>query len=147
MHDFVITGAGIAGLAVAELLQRSGRSVLLLEAEEQLCCKASADQQGWFHTGALYAALPSSRYFRQLVGNLADLLNYYSTFANMNLASGRTLLAKSREGWFRNATCYYFYLAQRDSSIKGWQKPIWRLLCYRQRPFAIPETKSWTSGR
>ncbi len=131
MHDFIVVGAGIAGLATAELLQRSGRSVLLLEAEDKICAHSTAQQQGWFHTGALYAALPSSRYFRQLVGNLDDLFNYYSDFPNMNLRSGRTLLTRNNTGWFKNANNYYFYASPSSPEIQGWQKPLWYLATLR----------------
>ena len=131
MYDFVVVGAGVAGVAVAELLQRSGRSVLLLEAEDRVCRHSSGQQQGWFHTGALYAALPSSRYFRQLVGNLDDLFNYYGAFPGMNLTSGRYLLTRRRDGWFRNYTCYYFYVKPSERAIKKWQAPLWRLATLR----------------
>jgi glycine/D-amino acid oxidase-like deaminating enzyme len=131
MYDFIVVGAGIAGLAIAELLQRSGRAVLLLEAESKICAQASAQQQGWFHTGALYAAMPSSRFFRQLVGNLDDLLNYYGCFPDMNLMSGRYLLTRRQQGWFRNSTNYYFYASPRDPSLRGWQKLVWRLAILR----------------
>ncbi len=131
MYDFAVIGGGIAGLAIAELLQRSGRSVLLAEAEDMVCAQSSSQQQGWFHTGALYAALPSGRYFRQLVGNLDDLLNYYSGFPNMNLSAGRHLVTRTKAGWFQNATNFYLYASPRDPSVAWWQKPLWRLAILR----------------
>jgi glycine/D-amino acid oxidase-like deaminating enzyme len=131
MYDFIVVGAGIAGLACAELLQRSGRHVLLLEAQDRICAGASAQQQGWFHTGALYAALPTRSYFRQLIGNLDDLFNYYRCFPGMNLASGRYLLTRDTKGWFRNGTNYYFYVSPRDRSVPRWEDPMWRLAILR----------------
>ncbi len=131
MYDFAVVGGGIAGLAIAELLQRSGRSVVLLEAEDKVCAQSSGQQQGWFHTGALYAALPSGRSFRHLVGNLDDLLNYYSCFPNMNLSAGRQLLTRTKGGWFRNSSNYYMYASPRDPSIRWWQNPLWRLAILR----------------
>ena len=131
MYDFAVVGGGVAGLAIAELLQRSGRSVLLLESEDSICAQSSAQQQGWFHTGALYAALPSGRSFRHLVGNLDDLLNYYSCFPNMNLSTGRHLLTRTTAGWFQNATNYYLYASPADPSVTWLQKPLWRLAILR----------------
>jgi hypothetical protein len=115
--DFVVVGAGIAGLAVAELLQRSGASVVLLDRESRVCACASAEQQGWFHTGALYSALPTNFSVRTMVGNLDDLIDYYSSFANMNLRVTKHVSAASREGWFDNRTNFY--------AFEGWSKVGW----------------------
>ncbi|MFO1035242.1 MAG: FAD-dependent oxidoreductase [Geminicoccaceae bacterium] len=133
MYDFIVVGGGIAGLASAELLQRSGRSVLLVEAGPQLCLGASAQAQGWFHTGALYAALPSARFFRQLAGNLDDLLNYYAGFPGMNLRSGRQLVTRGDLGWFANRTNYYAYVAPSDPGVSAWMNLPWRLATLQAR--------------
>ena len=132
-YDYIVVGGGIAGLTIAELLQRSGRSVLLLEARSQLCSDASAQQHGWFHTGALYAALPSSQFFRILVGNLDDLINYYSAFPRMNLRSGRYLITSHAAGWFENTTNYYCYTHPADPAIAWWFKPLWALAALRAK--------------
>jgi glycine/D-amino acid oxidase-like deaminating enzyme len=131
MYDFVVVGAGIAGLACAELLQRSGSHVLLVEGGDRVCQAASAQQQGWFHTGALYAALPTSAYFRGLIGNLDDLFNFYSCFPAMNLASGRYLLTRDTQGWFGNRTNYYFYVSPGDAAVPVRQKPLWPVAILR----------------
>jgi choline dehydrogenase-like flavoprotein len=99
--DFAVVGGGIAGLAISELLQRSGASVVLLEKNKTLCSEASAEQQGWFHTGALYTALPDQFFFRAMVGNLDDLIDYYRGFPNMNLRIDKHVSSASCEGGFR----------------------------------------------
>jgi len=81
-YDFIVVGGGIAGLSVAELLARSGRTVALLEKGPVLCGEASSCHHSWFHVGALYAALPNNSFFRTLVGNIDDLLEFYTCFEN-----------------------------------------------------------------
>lgn len=131
--DFAVVGGGIAGLATAELLQRSGRSVVLIEREAQLCGGATAAAQGWFHTGALYAALPRGTFFRQLAGNLDDLLNYYACFPGMNLRSGRHLVTRGQDGWFANRTNYYGYIAATHPALTRWQRAWWGLATLHAR--------------
>ena len=129
--DFAIVGGGIAGLAIAEMLQRSGASVLLLEKNKTLCAEASAEQQGWFHTGALYTALPSNFFCRTMVGNLDDLVDYYSDFSNMNLRVEKHIYATKREGWFSNRTNFYAYSNRKEVSWR-WKLP-WAVALYRAK--------------
>ena len=135
MYDFIVVGAGIAGLATAELLQRSGRSVLLIESAPKICSRASAQQQGWFHTGALYAALPRGTAFRKLVVNVDNLLKYYSSFPDMNLAFDGQLVTAKEDGWFTDDATYYLYVHPSDPSLSVFQRPFWRLaiLCAQAR--------------
>src|SRR5689334_3994809 len=129
--DFAVVGGGIAGLAIAELLQRSGVSVGLFEKNHALCGEASAEQQGWFHTGALYAALPENFFCRTMVGNLDDLIDYYSGFPNMNLRIDKHISSTSQQGWFSNRTNFYAY-----TSLRGvqwhWKLP-WAIALYRAK--------------
>lgn len=127
--DFLVIGAGIAGLAISELLQRSGVSVCLVEANDKICAETTSQQHGWFHTGALYAALPSPRFFRQLIGNIDDLLNYYAGFPGMNLRSGRHLVTTEADGWFSTRLVSYFYANASDTRIPLIEKPLWYLAC------------------
>ena len=129
--DFTVVGGGIAGLAIAEMLQRSGASVLLLEKNKTLCAEASAEQQGWFHTGALYTALPNNFFCRTMVGNLDDLMDYYSDFSNMNLRVEKHIYATKREGWFSNRTNFYAYSNRKGVSWK-WKLP-WAVALYRAK--------------
>lgn len=131
MKDFLVVGGGIAGLAAAELLQRSGASVVLLEKNDRLCGESSAEQQGWFHTGALYAGLPIDSYFRAMVGNIDDLVDYYRGFPNMNLRVEKHIFATQRHGWFNNRNNFYVYVAASGVSW-GWKLP-WSVALYRAR--------------
>jgi glycine/D-amino acid oxidase-like deaminating enzyme len=130
-YDFAVIGGGIAGLAIAELLQRSGASVVLVERNETLCGGASSEQQGWFHTGALYSALPDQFFCRTLAGNLDDLVDYYSEFPNMNLHIGTHISTKGIRGWFSNHTLFYAYAGLRRVGWK-WKAP-WALALSRAR--------------
>ena len=129
--DFAVVGGGIAGLAIAELLQRSGVSVALFEKNPTLCGEASAEQQGWFHTGALYAALPENFFCRTMVGNLDDLVDYYSGFPNMNLRIDKHISSVSQHGWFSNRTNFYAYTALRGVQWH-WKIP-WAVALYRAK--------------
>ena len=131
MRDFAVVGAGIAGLAIAELLQRSGASVVLIEKNKTVCSEASAEQQGWFHTGALYSALPDQFSFRAMVGNLDDLIDYYRAFPNMNLRVDKHVSSASSEGWFSNRTNFYAYTSSKRVSWK-WKIP-WMLALHRAK--------------
>lgn len=129
--DFLVLGGGIAGLAIAELLQRSGASVVLLEKNETLCSEASSEQQGWFHTGALYAPLRRNIFCRNLLGNLDDLIDYYSAFPNMNLRVDKQIHTANREGWFSNRTNFYMY-AHRQAVDWQWKLP-WSIALHRAK--------------
>lgn len=131
MRDFAVVGGGIAGLAIAEMLQRSGASVALLEKNKTLCSEASAEQQGWFHTGALYTALPNNFFCRTMVGNLDDLVDYYSGFPSMNLRVDKHIYTTDRDGWFSNRTNFYVYTSTDGVSWK-WKLP-WAVALYRAK--------------
>lgn len=131
MWDFAVVGGGIAGLAIAEMLQRSGASVLLLEKNRTLCAEASAEQQGWFHTGALYTALPNNFFCRTMVGNLDDLVDYYSGFPSMNLRVDKHIFTTDRAGWLSNRTSFYVYANSKGVGWK-WRLP-WALALYRAK--------------
>lgn len=131
IKDFAVVGGGIAGLAIAEMLQRAGASVVLLEKNRTLCSGASAEQQGWFHTGALYTALPNNFFCRTMVGNLDDLMDYYSGFPNMNLRVDKHISTMTQEGWFANRTNFYVYTSTEGVSW-AWKLP-WSIALRRAK--------------
>lgn len=89
-YDAVVVGAGIAGLATAEIAARSGLKVVLLEKNHAVCAEASGGHHGWFHFGSLYSIFPNNQFMRTLVGGIDDLLEYYSCFPRMNIRVGET---------------------------------------------------------
>src|SRR6266478_428407 len=70
----VIVGGGISGLASAVRLAQAGLAVTLLEAS-QLGGAASTRNQGWLHSGGLYA-LDSPDYARMCYASLGDTLKF-----------------------------------------------------------------------
>lgn len=70
----VIVGGGIAGLASAVRLAQAGLAVTLLEAS-QLGGAASTRNQGWLHSGGIYA-LDSPDYARMCFASLGDTLKF-----------------------------------------------------------------------
>ena len=130
--DFAIVGGGIAGLAIAEMLQRSGASVILLEKNKTLCAEASAEQQGWFHTGALYTALPSNFFCRTMVGNLDDLVDYYSDFSNMNLRVEKRRRRCSTAGHWKSLCQIVSSNSPQSAQALGMACP-WRSQAYASR--------------
>ncbi len=127
MYDFIVVGGGIAGVCVSEILQRSGRAVLLLEAREIVCAEDSARQVGWFHTGALYAALPDKSFLMTLVRNLDFLQQYYAGFENMNLTPGRNEAVVSHTGWFSCNRVLHIYTPPASREVDVWRKALWWL--------------------
>jgi glycine/D-amino acid oxidase-like deaminating enzyme len=126
-YDYVIVGGGIAGLAIAEIFARSGRSVVLIERNAQLCQETSATQHGWFHFGSLYSIFPQNQFLRTMVGGVEDLLEYYSGFPGMNIQvskEGRLAFPQYEGAWLRDEAIEYIVCARNDpdfdmSSFEG----------------------------
>lgn len=116
-YDIAVVGGGIAGLAVAEVFARSGRKVVLIERNAQLCQEASASQHGWFHFGSLYSIFPQNQFLRTMVGGVEDLLRYYINFPGMNIsvaADGRLAFRQTAGAWFRDEPIEYIVCARND---------------------------------
>lgn len=114
-YDCAVVGGGIAGLAVAEIFARCGRSVVLIERNEKLCQEASAEQHGWFHFGSLYSIFPQNQFLRTMIGGVEDLLDYYADFQGMNIAitsEGRLAFPQGAGCWFRNEPIEYIVCAR-----------------------------------
>lgn len=112
MKDFewIIIGGGIAGIAVAEILARDNKSVLLLEKNDHLASETSKEFHEWFHSGTLHTLVPDRLLtLRYLLGATDDLLEYYKSFKSMNLHPTSSGLSVKEEGWFYKNFIHYKY--------------------------------------
>ena len=125
-YDWVIVGGGASGIALAEILCREGKSVLLLEKNTQIASETSKVFHEWLHSGSLYSLLPDKLLtLRYLLGATDDLLEYYSGFIRMNLApteSGISVIGS--DGWFNKDRIEYRYKIRKLN-------PIWMSLVSR----------------
>lgn len=116
-YDLVVVGAGIAGLAIAEIFASSGQRVALVEKNHKVCQESSGAHHEWFHFGSLYSIFPNNQFMRTLVGGIDDLLAYYRNFPGMNVRVGNEgkLTIRDEPGkWIREDTIDYIVTARND---------------------------------
>ncbi|MGE5466091.1 MAG: NAD(P)/FAD-dependent oxidoreductase [Ignavibacteria bacterium] len=124
-YDWIIVGAGAAGISIAEMLSRMGLSVLLLERNATLAAETSRIFHEWLHTGTLYTLVPDRlKTTRYLLGAIDDLLEYYSGFDRMNLLATEAGLRVGNMGWFNDEHIHYRYRARPLN-------PIWSMAVAR----------------
>lgn len=139
--EYAVVGGGIAGLAIAEMFARSGKSVALIERNDRLCQEASAAQHGWFHFGSLYSIFPQNQFLRTMIGGVEDLLEFYSDFDGMNIRvtdNGQLVFPQSEECWFRDEPIEYIVSARNDpdfdmrtsSNIREYSRKLFFLLTW-----------------
>jgi len=98
-YDWIVVGAGVAGISIAEILSRLGLKVLLLEKNQKLAAETSRVFHEWLHTGALYTLVPDRlKTTRYLLGAIDDFFEYYSGFKNMNLVGSSSGLRVQSDG-------------------------------------------------
>lgn len=121
VYDYAVVGAGIAGLAIAEIFARSGHTVVLIEQNEKVCLEASGSHHCWFHFGSLYSIFPNRQLLRTLVGGIDDLLAYYADCEGMNLHVGEGGKLKFRgeaKQWIRDEPIEYIVAARNDQDFR-----------------------------
>ena len=124
-YDWIVAGAGIAGISIAEILCREGKSVLLIEKNTQIASETSKVFHEWLHTGALYSLVPDSLYTtRYLLGAMDDLFEYYGGFERMNLSQTENGISMADTGWFNQDYIEYRYKVRKFN-------PIWMSLVSR----------------
>lgn len=109
--DFAVVGGGASGIAISEILSRSGASVVLIESREKLASETTKVFHEWFHTGALYSLAPDSNFqtLRFLLGAVDDLIEYYSFFSLNNIRGTTSGLDVCGKGWFFDQKMVYKY--------------------------------------
>ena len=125
IYDWIVVGGGISGIALAEMLCRGGKSVLLIEKNKQLASETSKVFHEWLHSGSLYSLTPDKLLtLRYLLGSTDDLFEYYSSFPRMNMKPTASGTKISGSGWFNNEYIEYRYK-------KHIFNPIWSSLVSR----------------
>ena len=119
VYDWIIVGGGIAGISVAEILTREGKSVMLLEKNSSLASETSKEFHEWFHSGALHTLAPDNLLtLRYLLGSADDLFQYYGNFKSMNLIPSESGIEIKDNGWVNNNYITYKFK-------KHLWNPIW----------------------
>jgi hypothetical protein len=119
-YDWIVVGAGVAGISIAEMLSRLGLRVLLLEKNQKLAAETSRIFHEWLHTGSLYTLVPDRlKTTRYLLGAIDDLFEYYSGFENMNLIGSSSGLRVHSDGWFNDQHIHYRYHARPFNLVWG----------------------------
>ena len=103
IYDWIVVGGGISGIAIAEILCRGGKSVLLLEKNDKLASETSKIFHEWLHSGSLYSLTPDRLLtLKYLLGAKDDLFEYYGSFSRMNLKPLESGIQVNNPGWFND---------------------------------------------
>lgn len=109
-YDWIVIGSGAAGIAIAEMLSRSGLTVLLVEKNTTLASGTTKIFHEWLHTGTLYTLVPDRlKTTRYLLGAIDDLFEFYRFHPRMNLIGTEVGLKVDGSGWFNNINIWYRY--------------------------------------
>tara|TARA_B100001121_G_scaffold310323_1_gene340690 strand:- start:1153 stop:2403 length:1251 start_codon:yes stop_codon:yes gene_type:complete len=122
-YDWIVVGGGIAGISIAEILTREGHSVALIEKNKKLSSVATKEFHEWVHTGSLYTLVKDQmKTLKYILGSLDDLLEFYSSFKNMNLMpSDKGLhINQNKNGWFNKNYIDFKYRLKNRKFLLNW---------------------------
>ena len=108
--EWAVVGSGIAGIVTSEILTREGHSTVLIEKNEKLASETTRDFHEWIHTGSLYTLIPDNLLtLKYILGAIDDLLEYYNSFAGMNLERTEKGLKieNTEKGWFNENKIHF----------------------------------------
>ncbi len=109
-YEWAVIGSGVAGITSAEILTRQGHSVILIEKNKYLASETTRDFHEWMHTGSLYTLIPDNLMtLKFMLGAIDDLIEYYSSFTNMNLITTEKglIIDNNTNGWFENNNIHF----------------------------------------
>ena len=122
-YDWIVVGGGIAGISIAEILTREGHSVALIEKNKKLSSVATKEFHEWVHTGSLYTLVKDQmKTLKYILGSLDDLLEFYSSFKNMNLMPSEKGLHinQNKNGWFNKNYIDFKYRLKNRKFLLNW---------------------------
>jgi hypothetical protein len=122
-YDWIVVGGGISGISIAEILTRQGHTVALIEKNKKLASVATKEFHEWVHTGSLYTLLKDQmRTLKYILGSLDDLLEFYSSFENMNVSPTENGLEinKKDNGWFNKNYINFKYRLKSRRFLLNW---------------------------
>ena len=121
--DWIVVGGGIAGISISEILTREGYSVALIEKNKKLASVATKEFHEWVHTGSLYTLMKDEmKTLKYILGSLDDILEFYSSFPNMNLQpteNGLKIIEREKN-WFNQNYINFKYRLKNRKFILTW---------------------------
>tara|TARA_B100001063_G_scaffold224569_1_gene232696 strand:- start:1495 stop:2748 length:1254 start_codon:yes stop_codon:yes gene_type:complete len=127
--DWIVVGGGISGISIAEILSREGHSVALIEKNKKLASVATREFHEWVHTGSLYTLVKDQmKTLKYILGSLDDLLEFYSSFKNMNVTPTESGLKINQDfnGWFNKNFIDFKYRLKNRKIFLNWMFSIAR---------------------
>ena len=127
--DWIVVGGGIAGISIAEILTRQGHSVAIVEKNKKLASVATREFHEWVHTGSLYTLVKDQmKTLKYILGSLDDLLEFYSSYKNMNLSPTEKglLINDQNNGWFNKNYINFKYRLKNRKFLFNWMFSVAR---------------------
>ena len=128
-YDWIVVGGGITGISIAEILTRQGHTVALIEKNKKLASVATREFHEWVHTGSLYTLIKDQmKTLKYILGSLDDLLEFYTSFKNMNLVPTENGLTinEAKNGWFNKNYINFKYRLKNRKFLINWMFSIAR---------------------
>jgi hypothetical protein len=104
MKNVLVIGSGIAGLALAEMLTRSGSRVVIAEKASEIGGEGSLATQKWFHTGWLYSLMKNPASTNGCIEAMSLYRDLYQDILGDSIINidefNRVGAEESKDSWF-----------------------------------------------